>query len=309
MKDIVEIKIELRDGIVVATDKQGPDFNFKLEQLYLGLADQSLRGGQLVKQPYKNWNEVGQGLPKARILVYGPPPTSGTRDAFVELAMEGGAAKLPTLAKMKTDDEKKFKATVSPMRTDGGWVDAGENDNAIVGTIEKTPNALGVFGFSFLGRERLAHQGRVGQRREADPATIASGQYPLSRSLYIYVKKSQSRRDAGPEGIHHRVRLGLRHRSRRLPARPRSDPAAPGPAPGHEGQGRRAAGHAGSKDQDSSPVELGKGGRRGDRLFLCRRLPGRGVAGIFLERHPNAGIVVQTAGGDGQDAAAVGIAR
>lgn len=190
VKDIVEIKIGF-DGIVVAVDKKGPDFNFKLEQLYLGLADQTLRGGKLVKQPYKNWNEVGPGLPKARILAYGPPPTSGTRDAWVELAMEGGAAKLPTLAKLKKDDEKKFKATVSPMRTDGAWVDAGENDNAIVGTIEKTPNALGVFGFSFLEENASRIKGASINGVKPTPAAIASGQYPLSRSLYIYVKKSQ----------------------------------------------------------------------------------------------------------------------
>ncbi len=161
VKDIVEIKIGF-DGIVVASDKKGPDFNFKLEQLYLGLADQTLRGGQLVKQPYKNWNEVGPNLPKARILAYGPPPTSGTRDAWIELGIEGGAGKLPTLAKMKAEDEKKFKATVSPMRTDGGWVDAGENDNAIVGTIEKTPNALGVFGYSVNGDAKIANAGHIG---------------------------------------------------------------------------------------------------------------------------------------------------
>ena len=190
VKDIIEIKIGF-DGIVVASNKKGPDFNFKLEQLYLGLADQSLRGGQLVKQPYKNWNEVGPSLPKARILAYGPPPTSGTRDAWIELAIEGGAGKLPTLAKMKSTDEKKFKATVSPMRTDGGWVDAGENDNAIVGTIEKTPNALGVFGFSFLEENAGRIKGASINGVKPTAQTIASGQYPLSRSLYIYVKKSQ----------------------------------------------------------------------------------------------------------------------
>jgi phosphate transport system substrate-binding protein len=190
VKDIVEIKIGF-DGIVVASNKKGPDFNFKLEQLYLGLADQSLRGGQLVKQPYKSWSEVGPGLPNARILAYGPPPTSGTRDAWIELAIEGGAAKLPTLAKMKTDDEKKFKATVSPMRTDGGWVDAGENDNAIVGTIEKTPSALGVFGYSFLEENGSRIKGASINGVKPTAQTIASGQYPLSRSLYIYVKKSQ----------------------------------------------------------------------------------------------------------------------
>ncbi len=190
VRDIVEIKIGF-DGIVVAADKKAPDYNFKLEQLYMGLADQSVRGNANVKNPYKTWKDVNGALPANRILVYGPPPTSGTRDAFVELAMEGGAAKIPFLAKLKTSDEKKFKATVSPMRTDGGWVDAGENDNAIVGTIEKTPNALGVFGFSFLEENASRIKGAAVNGVKPSPQTIASGQYPLSRSLYIYVKKSQ----------------------------------------------------------------------------------------------------------------------
>jgi phosphate transport system substrate-binding protein len=98
---------------------------------------------------------------------------------------------LPTLAKLKKDDEKKFKATVSPMRTDGGWVDAGENDNAIVGTIEKTPNALGVFGYSFLEENAARIKGAAVNGVKPTAQAIASGQYPLSRSLYIYVKKSQ----------------------------------------------------------------------------------------------------------------------
>jgi phosphate transport system substrate-binding protein len=190
VRDIVEIKIGF-DGIVVASDKRAPDYNFKIEQLYMGLADQSFRNGKVGKQSYKTWKDVNGALPANRILVYGPPPTSGTRDAFVELAMEGGAAKLPPLAKMKASDERRFKATVSPMRTDGGWVDAGENDNAIVGTIEKTPNALGVFGFSFLEENASRIKGAAVNGVKPTAATIASGQYPLSRSLYIYVKKSQ----------------------------------------------------------------------------------------------------------------------
>ncbi|WP_426000063.1 substrate-binding domain-containing protein [Caulobacter sp. DWR1-3-2b1] len=190
VKDIIELKIGF-DGIVVAMDKKAPDYNFKLEHLYLGLADQTLRGSQLVKNPYKTWNEVGAGLPKTRILVYGPPPTSGTRDAWIELAVEGGAGKLPTLAKMKAGDEKAFKAKVAPMRTDGGWVDAGENDNAIIGTIQKTPNAIGVFGYSFL--EQNANSIKAASINGVKPSiqTITSGAYPISRSLYIYVKKSQ----------------------------------------------------------------------------------------------------------------------
>jgi phosphate transport system substrate-binding protein len=190
VKDIVEIKIGF-DGIVVAADKKSPDYNFKLEQLYMGLADQSAKGTATVKNPYKTWKDVNGALPANRILVYGPPPTSGTRDAFVELAMEGGAAKIPFLAALKASDEKKFKAAVSPMRTDGGWVDAGENDNAIVGTIEKTPNALGVFGYSFLEENASRIKGAAINGVKPTAQAIASGQYPLSRSLYIYVKKSQ----------------------------------------------------------------------------------------------------------------------
>jgi phosphate transport system substrate-binding protein len=188
VKDIVQIKIGY-DGIVVATDKDGPDYAFKREHLYLGLAKTVLRGGKFVPNPYKTWDEVGAGLPGNRILVYGPPPTSGTRDAFVELAIEDGARKFPTADAVRADNEKKFKELVDPLRKDG-WVDAGENDNAIVQTLTKTPNALGVFGYSFLENNmdtvKAATVGGVAPTFE----TISNGTYPVSRSLYIYVKKA-----------------------------------------------------------------------------------------------------------------------
>ena len=186
--NIVELKIGF-DGIVVAMDKSAPDYDFKLEHLYLGLAQNALRGGKLVANPYKTWRDIGAGLPNNRILVYGPPPTSGTRDAWIELAIEGGAGKFPTLKALKASDEKAFKAKVDPMRTDGAWVDAGENDNAIVGTIEKTPGALGVFGYSFL--EENGNRIKAASVNGVQPSakTIADGSYPVSRSLYIYVKK------------------------------------------------------------------------------------------------------------------------
>ena len=190
VNNIVELKIGF-DGIVVAMDKQAPDYNFKVEHLYLGLAQNALRGGQFVANPYKSWKDIGAGLPANRILVYGPPPTSGTRDAFVELAIENGAKAFPTAKSLSESDEKAFKAKVDPLRTDGAWVDAGENDNAIVGTIEKTPGALGVFGYSFL--EENANRIKAASVNGVKPSaqTIASGQYPLARSLYVYVKKDQ----------------------------------------------------------------------------------------------------------------------
>jgi len=189
VKDIIEIKIGF-DGIVIAMDKSAPNYNFKLEHLYLGLSQNTLRGGQFVANPYKTWKEVGAELPGNRILVYGPPPTSGTRDAWIELAMEGGAKKFPTLKALAESDEKAFKAKAHPLRMDGAWVDAGENDNAIVGTIEKTPGALGVFGYSFLEENGSRIKAASVNGIKPTPATIANGTYPVSRSLFIYVKKS-----------------------------------------------------------------------------------------------------------------------
>ncbi len=188
VKDIVQIKIGF-DGIVVAVDKDGADYNFKLEHLYLGLAQNVLRGGKFVTNPYTTWDEIGAGLPGNRILVYGPPPTSGTRDAFVELGIEAGARKYPTAEELRSNNEKKFKEVVDPLRKDG-WVDAGENDNAIVQTLTKTPGALGVFGYSFLEENGDKVKGNPVAGIRPTPQTIADGSYPLARSLYIYVKKS-----------------------------------------------------------------------------------------------------------------------
>ena len=148
VKDIIELKVGF-DGIVVAVDKRAPDYAFTTSALYLGLAAKVLRYGQYQANPYKTWPEIANGLPKGRIQVYGPPPSSGTRDAFVELAIEAGALTYPANKALKENDEKRFKEMVNPLRKDG-WIDSGENDNAIVQTLTKTPGALGVFGWSFL---------------------------------------------------------------------------------------------------------------------------------------------------------------
>ena len=187
--NIVQIKVGF-DGIVVATDKDGPDYAFKTEHLYLGLASTILRQGKFVPNPYKTWDEIGAGLPGTKILVYGPPPTSGTRDAFVELGIEAGARKFPTADAVRSDNEKKFKELVDPLRKDG-WVDAGENDNAIVETLTKTPGSLGVFGYSFLEENGDKVKGSPVNGVRPTAGAIADGSYPLSRSLYIYVKKGQ----------------------------------------------------------------------------------------------------------------------
>jgi phosphate transport system substrate-binding protein len=188
VKDIIAIKIGF-DGIVIAVDKDGADYNFKLESLYLGLSAKVLRYGKFVPNPYRTWDEVGSGLPGNRILVYGPPPTSGTRDAWLELGIEAGARKYPVLEEMRSNNEKGFKGMVDPLRSDG-WIDSGENDNAIVQTLTRTPGALGVFGYSFFEENMDKVKVATVNGIAPTPTTISNGSYPLSRSLYIYVKKS-----------------------------------------------------------------------------------------------------------------------
>lgn len=186
--DILEVKIGY-DGIVIANAKAGPTFDLSREQIYRALAADLPQGQAFAPNTAGAWSAVGSGLPNERIVAYGPPPTSGTRDAFVELAMEKGSEKLPAMAALKKSDEDGFKQRAHTLRKDGAWIDAGENDNVIVQTLEKTPGAVGVFGYSFLennmDRVKAAKVEGVAPTLE----TISSGDYPLSRSLYIYVKK------------------------------------------------------------------------------------------------------------------------
>ena len=189
VSDIAEIKIGY-DGIVVLTAKSGADYDLKRSDLYRSLAAEVPTGSGFAPNATKAWNEVSPGLPAQRISVYGPPPTSGTRDAFVELALEGGAVEIPQMKALKASNDGEFKRRAGVIRTDGAWIDSGENDNAIIGTLTKTPGALGVVGYSFLDNNRdkvkAAKIGGVTPTYEA----IADGSYPLSRSLYIYVKKA-----------------------------------------------------------------------------------------------------------------------
>ena len=187
--DIVEIKIGY-DGIVLANAKASPVFKLTREQIYRALAAEVPAGAAFAPNAAKTWSAVDKALPAAPILVYGPPPTSGTRDAFAELAMEKGGEKIASLAALKASREDDFKSKTHKIRSDGAWIDSGENDNAIVQTLEKTPDAMGVFGYSFLeenmDKVKAATVDGVAPTFEA----ISSGAYPLSRSLYIYVKKA-----------------------------------------------------------------------------------------------------------------------
>jgi len=187
--EIVELKIGY-DGIVIATARNGNSFNFELNDLYEGLA-KSVPGpnGTFVANPTKSWNDVNKGLPGQRIQVYGPPPTSGTRDAFLELGMAPGGKMIPAVAALESD-KTKFETLTHTLREDGAWIDAGENDNAIVQTLTRTPGSLGVFGFSFLEQNMDTVKAETIDGIAPSVDTIANGTYPLARSLYIYVKKA-----------------------------------------------------------------------------------------------------------------------
>lgn len=185
---IVEVKIGY-DGVTIAHRKGSPNFDLSLRQLYLALGEQVPVNGVLVKNPYKRWSQISPDFPDTAIQFFGPPPTSGTRDSFVELALEAGAKTFPELMAIRDKDPKKFEAIARKVREDNAWTDSGENDNAIVQRLLTNPTAFGVFGHSFLEEnlDRLQPV-KVGN---VDPSeeTIGSGEYPLARSMFIYLKR------------------------------------------------------------------------------------------------------------------------
>ena len=187
--DITEVKFGF-DGIVLANSKATEPFSITLQQLFLALAKDVPSDGGMVANPNQTWADVDASLPAVKIEVLGPPPTSGTRDAFVELAMEGGCKTFPDIKALKKQDKKAYKVLCHSIREDGAFVEAGENDNLIVQKLKANPGALGIFGYSFLDQNRDKVQGSTINGIEPDFDTIADGSYPVSRSMYFYVKKA-----------------------------------------------------------------------------------------------------------------------
>jgi len=181
--DITEVKIGF-DGIVIANSKAGPDMSLTLDQVFLALAKEVPMNGKLVANPYKMWSDIDASMPKTRIEVLGPPPTSGTRDAFVEIAMEGGCKKVAGAKELGL-----AKKACHEIREDGAFIEAGENDNLIVQKLEANPDAFGIFGFSFLDQNSDKVKGAKVNGTSPEFEEIAAGNYPISRSLYFYVKQ------------------------------------------------------------------------------------------------------------------------
>lgn len=164
------------DGIVIANAKAGPDFSVTRTQLWTALAAEGPRP--------TTWDEVDPALPAIGIEVLGPPPSSGTRDSFEELVMQKGCLKA------EAGDKSYCEKAGMHIREDGAFVEAGENDNLIVSKLEANPDALGVFGFSFLDQNSDALKGAVVDGAEPDFDSIADGDYPVSRSMFFYIKQA-----------------------------------------------------------------------------------------------------------------------
>jgi phosphate transport system substrate-binding protein len=184
---IVEVKLGY-DGIVVANSRQAPQLSLTLEHLYLALAKDvpdPESGAHLVPNPYMRWSQIDPSLPDVRIEVYGPPPTSGTRDAFLELAMEPGCSGFPAIEAL---DDDAFTRACHTIREDNLYIASGENDNLIVQKLDANPDALGIFGYSFLEQNSDQVQGSLINGVEPTFDAIADEDYPISRPLFFYVK-------------------------------------------------------------------------------------------------------------------------
>ena len=213
---VVELKVGY-DGVVIASSYAHEVMELSLDQLFLSLAAfvPNDDGTALVENPYQMWSDIHPSLPQREIEVLGPPPTSGTRDAFLELVMQVGAARLPLLGSMEAmpaeqladllegveldeyaaaaasgelSGEDAFEVISHTIREDGAYVEAGENDNLIVQKLEANGDAVGIFGFSFLDQNSDFVQGHIIEGAEPTFGNIASGAYSVSRPLFVYVK-------------------------------------------------------------------------------------------------------------------------
>ncbi len=202
VKEITEVQIGY-DGLAVANSVNAKDMDISLRDLFLALAKEVPNPNgkeELVANPYKTWKEVNPALPNVKIEVVGPPPTSGTRDSFNELGIEGGCKTFPWLKAMKSEDKSKYKSVCRSIREDGAYVEAGENDNLIVQKLESNPNAVGVFGYSFLEENTSIVKPVTIGGVAPGPETVSSGEYPMSRSMFFYVKKAHVGVVPGIEG-------------------------------------------------------------------------------------------------------------
>ena len=191
VKDVVEVMVGY-DGLVVAQSKAGTPLKLTRKDVYLALAKNvpdPANPSNLIPNPYVTWKDVNKSLPAVKIEALGPPPTSGTRDSFVELYLQAGCRTFAWLNNLRSQDEARFKRACDTVREDGGYVEAGENDNLIVQKLVANKDAVGIFGYSFLEENMDKLKGATIDGVAPDFDTIASSKFPASRPLFIYVKK------------------------------------------------------------------------------------------------------------------------
>lgn len=189
IQGIVEIKIGY-DGIVLANANSGKKYSLTKQQIFLALAEKipDPKSGKLIENFYQKWSDIDAKLPAVNIAVYGPPSTSGTRDAFVELVMEDACVTMKEFVQ-NYPDKKIRQKKCHVIRSDGKFIEAGENDNLIVQKLRNDHDALGIFGFSFLEENRELIQASIIDNITPSFENIASGTYKVSRPLFIYFKK------------------------------------------------------------------------------------------------------------------------
>jgi len=194
--EVIELQVGL-DGIAFASAKRGIMLNLSPKTVYEALAANPYGKPQTAE----TWADVDPALAAEPILVYGPPSTSGTRDALKELVLEVGCATNPEMAALKNSDEDKYKQVCTEVRGDGRYVDQGEQDNLIVQKIVGNPRAVGIFGFSYLEENGDRVQGLPMSGVEPTYANIANFAYPGARAMYVYIKKAHMRAIPGLESF------------------------------------------------------------------------------------------------------------
>jgi phosphate transport system substrate-binding protein len=185
--DITEIQLGY-DGLSIAVSRANEfDWDLTEAQIFQALASEVEVNGEIVANPYQKWSEIDPSLPDAQITIFGPPPTSGTRDAFVELAMHDGCKAFEAIQALEGDRKDEV---CSRMRQDGPFIEAGENDNLIVQRLESDPNALGIFGYSFLYENFDKLKAVKVEGIEPTFDTIADNSYDIARPIFFYIKNA-----------------------------------------------------------------------------------------------------------------------
>ncbi|MFV9875822.1 MAG: substrate-binding domain-containing protein [Rickettsiales endosymbiont of Dermacentor nuttalli] len=188
INDVQEILLGY-DGIVLANSIKAPVYHFQARHIFLALAKKVPYKGKLVENFYNSWQEIDYRLPNYNIEVYGPAITSGTRNIFVELIIQKICVDDPEFKRFfpnKIIREQQCQL----FREDGKFIEVGENDNLMIQKLYYNPLALGIFGYNFLEHNSSIIHASTINGVIPNAYNISICKYPISRPLYIYIKKS-----------------------------------------------------------------------------------------------------------------------